>query len=63
MENLALSIDIGGTNCAFGLVKKNGEIVYINNVKTNSFKNSKEIVEYLNNDTTIKYHNNKIICI
>ena len=26
MEKLALSIDIGGTNCAYGLVKKNGEI-------------------------------------
>jgi glucokinase len=63
MEKLALGIDIGGTNCAFGLVNKEGIIIYENNVKTNSFNFAVDFVDYLNNDKTISNYKNQIIGI
>ena len=63
MENLALSIDIGGTNCAYGLVKKNGEIIYKNNIETNIFTHSLELVDYLHQDKIILNYKPNIIGI
>ena len=63
MGKLALSIDIGGTNCAYGLVKKNGEIIYKNNIETNTFTHSLELVEYLHQDKSILKEKSNIIGI
>ncbi len=63
MEKLALSIDIGGTNCVFGLVKKNGEIIYEDSIKTNSFKEAIQFVEYLLSKEQITNHKQQIIGI
>lgn len=63
MEKLALGIDIGGTNCAYGLINKNGDVIYENSVKTNFFKKSNQFAEYIKNEPTLIKFKNKIIGI
>jgi glucokinase len=63
MEKLALSIDIGGTNCVYGLVKKSGEIIYENTIETASFSQCKEFVEFLSKDVDILYNKTNIVGI
>lgn len=45
MKKLAIGIDIGGTNAAFGLVDKNGIIVFRDSVPTNSHRPADELAE------------------
>jgi glucokinase len=51
MEKLALAIDIGGTNCVYGLVNNKGEVMYENSVKTNSFNQTSQFIQYLKKDS------------
>lgn len=37
MEHFALGIDIGGTNTVFGIVNKQGEVIYENSLSTKNF--------------------------
>lgn len=53
MGKLALSIDIGGTNCVYGLVNKHGEILYENTIETIKFEKAINFVEFLNSDKVI----------
>jgi glucokinase len=43
-KKIALGIDIGGTNTAFGLVDKNGEILFESNLSTRSFETPELLV-------------------
>ena len=36
--DVIIGIDIGGTNTKYGIIKKNGFILYENKVPTNKFK-------------------------
>lgn len=47
MDKLALGIDIGGTNTAFGLVDKQGLIVKHGNVPTTDFTSAYDLSNYL----------------
>jgi len=53
MGKLALSIDIGGTNCVYGLVNIHGEILYENTIETIKFEKAINFVEFLNSDKVI----------
>lgn len=48
-EQLVLGIDIGGTNIAFSLVNKNGELLAEQCIKTASIKNPKELPGIIKN--------------
>lgn len=63
MNKLALSIDIGGTNCVYGLVNQNGEIAFESSIETAQFKKAIDFVEFLFNDKEISIHKDKIIGI
>lgn len=52
-EQLALGIDIGGTGIEYGLVTKNGEIVYENNVETSNFPHPEDLLNFLYLDSKI----------
>lgn len=47
MNRLALGIDIGGTNTAFGLVNRRGEILKRGSISTRGFATAKEFVQAL----------------
>jgi glucokinase len=63
MTKLALSIDIGGTNCVYGLVNQAGDILYENSVETNSFIKAINFVDFLKNDKEISNSKKDIIGI
>ncbi len=44
LERVALGIDIGGTNTAFGLVNRKGEILFETSIKTTDFPDPKDLV-------------------
>lgn len=46
-EKLALGIDIGGTNTAFGVVNEHGEIVFENSTPTKSHTHPESLVDYV----------------
>lgn len=46
-DQLAFGIDIGGTNTVVGLVNRNGTIVQVDALKTNSYKGAQAFVEAL----------------
>ena len=60
MNKLALSIDIGGTNCVYGLVNQNGEIIYENSIETSQFSKAIDFVEFLFNEKEISQHKEAI---
>lgn len=45
VEHVALGIDIGGTNTAFGLVNRKGEILFEDSVKTKEFVRPDDLVD------------------
>jgi glucokinase len=47
MKKLAIGIDIGGTNTAFGLVDKNGKIYYHGSIKTQNHKLIEDFIKEL----------------
>jgi glucokinase len=47
MEHVALGIDIGGTNTAFGLVTDKGEVVYENTIATTYYADPGELVKHI----------------
>jgi glucokinase len=47
VKHVALGIDIGGTNTAFGLVSREGEVVFEESVATGEFDEPTELVEYI----------------
>ncbi len=49
-ENYAIGIDIGGTNTAYGLVSREGKIIFSNGLKTTSYKSFEEFVEALSSN-------------
>lgn len=53
IKKYALGIDIGGTNIAFGLVDRNGKIIYENSYPTANFKNPENLIEFLFSEKTI----------
>lgn len=44
-KHVALGVDIGGTNTAFGLVRQNGEVVFESSVDTKSFETPTDLVK------------------
>lgn len=63
MKKLALGIDIGGTNCAYGLVDIQGETHYETSIPTNTFSIAMDFVKFLKSDSTIQKHIHQIIGI
>lgn len=63
MEKLALGIDIGGTNCVYGLINEKGDIIYENSVKTSLFKESIQFAEHIKKEPTIIKFYHEIIGI
>jgi glucokinase len=60
---LALSIDIGGTNCGYGLINQNGDILYENSVETARFYQAIKFVNFLKEDKEISLFKKEIIGI
>lgn len=50
MTNYALGIDIGGTNTVFGLVDKEGTIIFEEKASTRSFIRPEDLVDYIYNE-------------
>lgn len=46
-EHVALGIDIGGTNTAYGLVTQNGEVVFEDSVPTTRYADPAELVKHI----------------
>lgn len=63
MKKLALGIDIGGTNTAFGLVDIEGSILFEESRSTKSFPTPSDLIEFLNNHPQIKKNIDSIIGI
>lgn len=49
MNQLAVGIDIGGTNTVFGLTTRQGEILFEESVRTKDFINAEELVQAIYN--------------
>jgi glucokinase len=61
-----LGIDIGGTNLKTGIIDNNGELIYKNSRKTNSYKGFEQLLQVLINlidDTLTEYSSIKTIGI
>jgi glucokinase len=52
-ENLALGIDIGGTGIEYGLVTKNGSVVYENNIETVNYPTPEDLLNYIYSDSEV----------
>lgn len=50
IEHVALGIDIGGTNTAFGVVNKNGDVLFEESVKTSNYSKPEELIEFIYNN-------------
>lgn len=62
-ESYALGIDIGGTNIAFGLVDKLGNIKFETSVPTNNFETPLDFINYLHQQKELQATNFKIVGI
>ena len=62
-ESYALGIDIGGTNIAFGLVDKLGNIKIETSVPTNNFETPLDFINYLHQQKELQATNFKIVGI
>jgi glucokinase len=51
---LVAGVDIGGTNTVFGLISKEGEILFKDSVKTTDYPNPTELVEVVANQLNIQ---------
>ncbi len=59
-KKYALGIDIGGTNIAFGLVDKEGIVLFEKSVPTKSFGTPQDFIEYIFIEPTIQENLNNI---
>ncbi len=59
-KKYALGIDIGGTNIAFGLVDKEGIVLFENSIPTKSFRTPQDFIDYLFIEPTIQENLNNI---
>jgi glucokinase len=63
MEKLALGIDIGGTNIAFGIGDIYGKIIYENSIPTKTFDKFEDLCSTIFNEPNITCNINNIIGI
>jgi glucokinase len=56
MLELALGVDIGGTNIEFGLVDRKGNLLYNISKPTNSFPSAEDFIQFIKEDSTIQSH-------
>ena len=56
MLELALGVDIGGTNIEFGLVDRKGNLLYNTSKPTNSFPSAENFIQFIKEDSTIESH-------
>lgn len=56
VKHVALGIDIGGTNTAFGLVSREGEVVFEESVATRQFDEPADLVEYIHQRVSASDH-------
>jgi glucokinase len=56
MLELALGVDIGGTNIEFGLVDRKGNLLYNISKPTNSFPSAEDFIQFIKEDSTIESH-------
>jgi len=56
MLELALGVDIGGTNIEFGLVDRKGSLLYNTSKPTNSFPSAVDFIQFIKEDSTIQSH-------
>lgn len=54
MSTLALGIDIGGTNTAFGLVDHQGQLLFSGNLRTRNFQSAEELARQICEKVTPK---------
>ena len=47
MQEITLGIDIGGTNSVFGLVDKNGEVLFREKVRTTDYDDPRQFVKFI----------------
>lgn len=50
IEHVALGIDIGGTNTAFGIVNRSGEVLFEESIQTTDYSKPEELVDYIYTD-------------
>lgn len=50
IEHVALGIDIGGTNTAYGLVNRNGEVLFEESILTTDYQEPEDLVEKIYQD-------------
>jgi glucokinase len=50
IEHVALGIDIGGTNTAYGLVNRNGEVLFEESITTTDYLNPEDLVDKIYQD-------------
>jgi len=62
-ERIVLGIDIGGTGVQFGLVDRNGHIIYENSVNTTSLDSPESLCAVLESDLQINKHRSDLIGI
>lgn len=62
-NELALGIDIGGTNIAFGLVTKTGQVIFEESVPTLSFQTASDFIHFVFNHIQINQNLASIIGI
>ena len=53
IEHVALGIDIGGTNTAYGLVNRKGEVLFEESITTNDYLDPEDLVDRIYQD--VKY--------
>lgn len=56
MLELAIGVDIGGTNIEFGLVDRKGNLLYNTSKPTNSFPSAVDFIQFIKEDRTIESH-------
>lgn len=56
MLELALGVDIGGTNIEFGLVDRKGNLLYNTSKPTNAFPSAENFIQFIKEDSTIESH-------
>ncbi len=56
MLELALGVDIGGTNIEFGLVDRKGNLLYNTSKPTNSFPSAEDFIQFIKEDGKIESH-------
>lgn len=63
MYGISLGVDIGGTNTAYGVVNRAGEIIYESSVSTVEFSNPNELIKCIYADLESKSYTQKLLGI